>query len=140
MPIARHLRPLYSRDAGWPELRAAILARAGGACECTGQCGSHSDRCGAPDRAYIVRPGHARWRWRLAGDVVAAGERRVRVVLSVAHLDQNANNNDPGNLLAVCQRCHIVHDRAQHRRTRIAGDWARRVERGQLLLPGVAGG
>lgn len=136
MPIARHLRSLYSRTTGWPEIRAAILARAGGCCECDGHCGSHQGRCGAPDRARIVRPGQARWRWRLAeGD-----EEGRRVVLSVAHLDQDPHNNAPANLLALCQRCHIVHDRGQHRRTRIAGDWARRVERGQMLLPGVADG
>lgn len=136
MPIARHLRSLYSRAAGWPEIRAAILARAEGACECSGHCGAHQGRCAAPDRARIVRPDHAPWRWRLA----EGGEDGRRIILSVAHLDQDPANNAPENLLALCQRCHIIHDRGQHRRSRIAGDWSRRRASGQLELPGVAHG
>lgn len=34
----------------------------------------------------------------------------VKVVLTVAHLDQNINNNDFDNLKALCQRCHNRHD------------------------------
>lgn len=33
------------------------------------------------------------------------------IVLSVAHLDQQPENNDPNNLAALCQKCHINHDR-----------------------------
>jgi hypothetical protein len=35
----------------------------------------------------------------------------ARIVLSVAHLDQQPENNDPQNLKALCQKCHINHDR-----------------------------
>ena len=45
-----------------------------------------------------------------------------RVVLTVAHLDHNTANNDPANLRAMCQRCHLTYDAAHHasnaRRTR----------------------
>lgn len=34
-----------------------------------------------------------------------------RVVLTVAHLDQDINNNRLDNLAALCQRCHLNHDR-----------------------------
>ena len=34
----------------------------------------------------------------------------ARVVLSVAHLDQQPENNHPTNLKALCQRCHLLHD------------------------------
>ena len=34
-----------------------------------------------------------------------------KIVLSVAHLDQMPENNDPRNLAALCQKCHINHDR-----------------------------
>ncbi len=34
-----------------------------------------------------------------------------KIVLSVAHLDQMPENNDPQNLKALCQKCHINHDR-----------------------------
>ena len=44
------------------------------------------------------------------------------VVLTVAHLDHNTANNDPANLRAMCQRCHLTYDAAHHannaRRTR----------------------
>lgn len=42
------------------------------------------------------------------------------VVLTVAHLDHDpANNGESGNrpnLKALCQRCHLNHDRATHLR------------------------
>lgn len=34
-----------------------------------------------------------------------------RVILTVAHLDQNRSNNDDSNLAALCQKCHLGHDR-----------------------------
>jgi 5-methylcytosine-specific restriction endonuclease McrA len=44
------------------------------------------------------------------------------VVLTVAHLDHNTANNDPANLRALCQRCHLDWDLDHHmsnaRRTR----------------------
>lgn len=47
-----------------------------------------------------------------------------QVVLTVAHLDDNTSNNDPENLKALCQRCHLAMDRWKHiansRRTRAA--------------------
>lgn len=35
----------------------------------------------------------------------------VDVVLTVAHLDHNIENNDYSNLAALCQRCHNRHDK-----------------------------
>lgn len=37
-----------------------------------------------------------------------------RVVLTVAHMDHDKNNNDPCNLRALCQRCHLTWDRHHH--------------------------
>lgn len=34
----------------------------------------------------------------------------VKIVLTVAHLDHDVNNNDHSNLKALCQRCHNRHD------------------------------
>lgn len=45
----------------------------------------------------------------------------TRVVLSVAHLDRDSNNNDRANLAALCQRCHLNHDIHQHLRNRRYG-------------------
>ena len=40
--------------------------------------------------------------------------RTTRVVLAAAHLDSNPSNNRLANLRALCQRCHMLHDRAHH--------------------------
>ena len=37
-----------------------------------------------------------------------------KVVLTVAHLDHNKNNNRFSNLAALCQRCHLQHDIKHH--------------------------
>jgi CTP synthase (UTP-ammonia lyase) len=37
-----------------------------------------------------------------------------KVVLTVAHLDHDKQNNDEDNLRALCQRCHLNHDREHH--------------------------
>jgi 5-methylcytosine-specific restriction endonuclease McrA len=37
-----------------------------------------------------------------------------KVCLTVAHIDQDRNNNRFWNLKALCQRCHLNHDRKQH--------------------------
>lgn len=42
----------------------------------------------------------------------------ARIVLAVAHLDQQPENNDPQNLAALCQKCHINHDRPFQKRHR----------------------
>jgi 5-methylcytosine-specific restriction endonuclease McrA len=34
----------------------------------------------------------------------------ARIVLAVAHLDQQPENNHPKNLKALCQKCHLKHD------------------------------
>lgn len=37
-----------------------------------------------------------------------------KVILTVAHMDHNKNNNRFWNLKALCQRCHLGHDIKQH--------------------------
>lgn len=44
-----------------------------------------------------------------------------KVILTVAHVDHNKNNNRFANLAALCQRCHLNHDREQHVRNRKYG-------------------
>jgi hypothetical protein len=39
----------------------------------------------------------------------------IKIVLTIAHLDHNVNNNDFSNLKALCQRCHNRHD-IEHRK------------------------
>jgi 5-methylcytosine-specific restriction endonuclease McrA len=45
-----------------------------------------------------------------------------KVILTVAHIDRNKNNNRFNNLAALCQRCHLNHDRKHHIRKRKYGD------------------
>ena len=53
--------------------------------------------------------------------------RRTRVVLSTCHLDHDPQNNTPGNLAALCQRCHLLHDVPEHRKRRAVTVRARRA-------------
>ena len=34
-----------------------------------------------------------------------------KVILTVAHLDHNINNNNFNNLAALCQKCHLAYDK-----------------------------
>ena len=42
----------------------------------------------------------------------------VKVILTVAHLDHDINNNSFYNLKAMCQRCHLRYDAKHHAETR----------------------
>lgn len=86
MPIKPENKGRY--HANWKSIRAEILARAGNCCEGTPIY---------PDcRAENYQP-HP-----VTGS---------RVVLTIAHLDQLPENNNPKNLRALCQRCHLAYDR-----------------------------
>lgn len=41
-----------------------------------------------------------------------------KVVLTVAHLNQIRLDNSPANLAALCQRCHLNHDRKENLKKR----------------------
>jgi hypothetical protein len=118
MPIRRELRHLYPID--WPQLSALVrFGRAGGRCE----------RCGRPHGRTVHHLGDGRWfdaeaeTWRDGRgreiEPPAYGEyrrlRRTRVVLAAAHLDHDPTNNRSRNVRALCQRCHLLHDRPHHR-------------------------
>ena len=119
MPIAKELRGFYGAE--WRErIRPRILARAGGRCE---WCRKGPDR----QKIIVVRDGTGRWLdtpsgliWRDGHGEPATWPRgtksyRIRLILTVAHLDHSHDNNDDANLAALCQRCHLMHDREQHR-------------------------
>lgn len=47
-----------------------------------------------------------------------------KVVLTVAHIDRDKENNRFENLAALCQKCHLGHDAKQHADNRKYGrDW-----------------
>jgi hypothetical protein len=122
MPIRPHLKWLYPID--WPQLSAVIrFTRAKGRCEA----------CGRPHGRRVTHLGDGRWwdadaqTWRTGqgrplprfvfnGDFAAV--RTTKVVLATAHLDHDPSHNTLRNLKALCQRCHLRHDRDEHRRRR----------------------
>jgi hypothetical protein len=131
MPITPENRPRY--PANWREISLAVRAEAGNRCE----------KCGVPNGALIRRGSYyGRAVWIEAGAsaycpawCAETGERiedasadlcdypspPVRIVLTVAHLDHQPENNVRANLRAWCQRCHNRHDaahRAGNRRAR----------------------
>ena len=123
MPIRREHRFFYPID--WRELSAAIrFGRAGGACE----------GCGRPHGREVYHLGDGRWwdvemgAWRDGNGrslaklptlaELTSGLRTTCVVLAAAHRDHDTANNAGANLAAFCQRCHMIHDRPQHRRRR----------------------
>lgn len=49
-------------------------------------------------------------------------QKAIKVVLTIAHLDHDTNNNDYSNLKALCQKCHLNYDKEHHKRTRKYGN------------------
>ena len=41
--------------------------------------------------------------------------RTPKVILTIAHIDHDVNNNEYSNLKALCQRCHLHHDKTRQR-------------------------
>ncbi len=121
MPIRPELRFYYPID--WPILsRHVRFVRAAGRCEV----------CARPHGALIRQLPDGRWydpttdTWRDDTGFPApwpdietyARHRAWRVSLSAAHLDHDPTNSRHDNLKALCQRCHLTHDRTEHRRRR----------------------
>lgn len=106
MPIKPEKKALYPKN--WAEVSKAIrFERAGGRCECAGECGLHKDNPG-PRRCTESNGQPAKW---------AKG----KVVLTVAHLDGPGGPCDcpapcarPDHLKAMCQRCHLRYDLPRH--------------------------
>lgn len=123
MPIRTENRARYPRD--WKAIRSGILMRAGNMCECAGECGEHKgDVCMLHNGEYIARHLERPWEYITADDVESGrkdghdrwAELAHRVVLTVAHLDHTPENNDPLNLRAMCQRCHLLYDKGEHQK------------------------
>ena len=151
MPITPETRWLYRID--WPELsRRVRFGRAGECCE----------RCGRPHGRAVTHLGDGTWwdadlgRWRdgrgrrvrgLPPPAVLEGAQPclhglgpvallpvTRVALASCHLAHDPSRNRPRDLAALCQRCHMLHDAPEHRRTRWRRAFASRAT-GDLLQP-----
>lgn len=106
MPIRPENRARYPAD--WSEISDRIkFGRAQDRCECWGLCGRPNRHLGPDGRC-----------WNRHG--AAAYGTGSLVVLTTAHLDHVPENCDPGNLMALCQGCHLHYDRAHHAETRAA--------------------
>jgi hypothetical protein len=129
----------YPKD--WKAIAAGIRMRANNACECAGQCGDHTGvACCAPNGVRIWREADVPSRWALEEDVGRLHPFEpfcdggpVKVIITVAHLDHDEANNDPSNLLACCQRCHLRLDARDNRARRAV---SRALE--HPSLPGLA--
>lgn len=93
---------LADYPANWRAISKRIrFGRAGGRCECRGECGTdHLGRCA---ELHGMSPESFRGRM---------------VVLTTAHLDHDTQSDDPANLRAMCQACHLRYDRDRHAETR----------------------
>ena len=111
-------RERYADD--WEEISSAIRQRSRGRCECTGECGLHRTHPG-PRRCEERQGEPARWA-------------RGKVVLTVAHLNHDTSDNSPGNLKAMCQKCHLRLDGPQHRANAAITRRRRRIEAGETEL------
>ena len=136
MPIKKELYP-----ANWSDISASIRQRAGNKCE----------SCGVANHAVGARGRFGEWRneddihhldsnsgYCLYGDEFPE---MIRIVLTVAHLNQNPADNRPENLKCLCQRCHLNHDRPWNV-TKIRETWARKrrariAQTGQLSFEGL---
>jgi heterodisulfide reductase subunit B len=107
------------------EIRPAILKRANNCCE---ECGLKNYEIGYRDIAgyfygyqliedLLERKGYDIFCHELKNCYDNKGNptKPIKIVLTIAHLDHNIDNNDYSNLKALCQKCHLSLDKNQHR-------------------------
>ena len=137
----------YPKD--WKAIRGAILARAQNRCEWCGaenaQRGAHHPELGwKPDQWWIDTTCNTYGVEASAEDLPSFWPKTFcRVVLTIAHLGtpkpdgtpgdkQDTHDCRPENLAALCQRCHLRFDLADHchnaRQNRRAKQLARQPE------------
>lgn len=133
MPIRPALRWYYPID--WPQLSHWVrFVRACGQCE----------HCKRPHSRHIDCLADGRWQdpksglWRDAQGRKSdppglQAVHQTRVLLAAAHLDHDPSNNRAANLRALCQRCHMLHDRPHHAAQRRL-TYLRRWALGDLFL------
>ena len=119
MPIKPENRARYPKT--WKAIVEEIRSRAGGRCECLGECGlGHPCHPGCRIEAGIL----ARRCCEVGG--VKAHTFNGPVILTTAHLHHARRPEEVRRhlLKSMCQRCHLRYDRHQHaetaRRTRAA--------------------
>ena len=123
MPIRSDLLKFYNNPEWREVIRPRILARDGHRCKF----------CKVPDRTAIARAREYPGKWfdfegnmydeqgnTVKGVHLTLSECRVkivRIILGIAHLDNNPENMADDNLAALCSRCHLKWDQRHHRQT-----------------------
>lgn len=111
---------LYGPD--WKEFSHRIrFVRAGGRCECMGECDSES--CNLERQGGRCRRRHGDPIWGVPTDAVT--------ILTTAHLCHDPSCRDEMHVRAMCQRCHLSYDRHLHARN---AAWTRDAKAGQGRL------
>ena len=84
----------------WKQIVLRVAMRAGGRCECRGECGLHQTNPG-PRRCIEYNGTKATFA-------------RGKVVLTTAHLCHDTKCADMTHLRHMCQRCHLRYDLKYH--------------------------
>jgi len=102
----------YPKD--WKtKIRPDILKRAENKCEFCG-IANYSRGYREPDGTFKLESDIYEDDW----DSTYSSYKLIKIVLTIAHLDHNINNNDYNNLKALCQRCHLNYDKVHHKESR----------------------
>ncbi|WP_428663434.1 hypothetical protein [Runella sp.] len=140
-PFAFQLMPInykFYPENWFTELRPAVLTRANNACECCKVKNYAVVRWDEDREAYYEYDDEEtpdcfsvalKLRIHLKASHFYADW--LVIVLTIAHLDHDIKNNDLANLKALCQRCHLKHDRFDNARRKKFG---KHYEVGQLKI------
>lgn len=80
--------------------------------------------CGVRNSSIIHRYGKGMEEWHYWPQGMESeawsldGLKSTKIVLTIAHLDQDKTNNDYENLAALCQKCHLALDARHHSQNR----------------------
>lgn len=121
MPLRRELYP-----PNWAAISKSIREREGQKCK---WCGVPNHERGARDRYGV---------WHNVSDIDSMKSdtgfalfgdypKIIKIILTVAHIDHDPSNNADENLAALCQRCHLNHDR-EHHMENARETWAKKRE------------
>lgn len=127
MPISKENKLKYPKN--WKQISLNVRALAHNKCEF---CGLKNGLVGLRDKEgkfYTVdfiedqlnQKGIDLYESILSHHINKNGELKkgfTKIVLTVAHLDHNPENNNLENLKALCQKCHLNYDKEQHLKTR----------------------
>lgn len=97
------------------EIRPAILKRDENKCKF---CGVENGAVGFRiEGEFIYSEAYLRSK-KNGGGFYQTSKPYFKIVLTIMHLDHDVTNNNYSNLAAGCQRCHLKHDRQQHKATK----------------------